>query len=114
MVDDLDAEIDAAEKLGAELSAHSPRAKSAWFDAVSRRIVLELTNGCAYAFPPALIEDLQNMSDEALADVVVDGAGFNLAWPALGVDLMVPGLVAGVFGTRKWMESQRRRESAAA
>ena len=104
MADDVDAEIDAAELRGSELLAHAPRAVSARYDAASRRIVLEMANGCAYAFPPKLVEDLQNASDADLAGVVVDGAGFNLHWPALDADLWVPGLVDGVFGTRRWAE----------
>jgi hypothetical protein len=46
---------------------------------------------------------LQGANEEALAAVEVDGAGFNLHWPSLDVDLYVPALVAGVFGTRDWM-----------
>ena len=39
---------------------------------------------------------------DELGDIHVDGEGFNLHWPALDVDLYVPGLVAGVFGTVDW------------
>ena len=43
------------------------------------------------------------MDVEALSGVLIDGAGFNLHWPAIGADLHAPALVAGVFGTRDWM-----------
>ncbi|MGO9743465.1 MAG: DUF2442 domain-containing protein [Roseiarcus sp.] len=109
MADVLEAELDAADERGAELAVRAPRAQSARIDVGARRIVLELNNGCAYAFPVALVEDLRTVRDADLADVVIDGAGFNLAWPALGVDLFVPGLVAGIFGARRWMESDRVR-----
>jgi hypothetical protein len=39
----------------------------------------------------------------------VDGAGFNLHWPALDVDLYVPALLAGVFGTRSWIARELAR-----
>ena len=38
-----------------------------------------------------------------LVQVEVEGLGFNLHWPKLDVDLYVPALVAGVFGTQDWM-----------
>ena len=72
-------------------------------------MVIELANGCAYAFPAQRVQDLQGASDEDLADVEVDGAGFNLHWPKLDVDLYVPALVAGVFGTRAWIARELAR-----
>ena len=39
----------------------------------------------------------------------VDEVGFNLHWPALDVDLYVPALVSGIFGTRAWMTSELAR-----
>jgi hypothetical protein len=35
--------------------------------------------------------------------------GFNLHWPTLDVDLYVPALVSGIFGTRDWMSKQLAR-----
>jgi hypothetical protein len=103
MVQLTDAQMETAEARGrAELDAE-PRAISARYDRDTQRIVVELINGCAYAVPSRLIQDLQGASDDALADVTVDGMGFNLHWPALDADLYVPALVAGIFGTRAWM-----------
>jgi hypothetical protein len=72
-------------------------------------VVVELVNGCSYAFPAALVQDLQGASAADLADVRVDGLGFNLRFPALDVDLYVPALVSGIFGTRKWMTRELAR-----
>jgi hypothetical protein len=33
----------------------------------------------------------------------------DLHWPALDVDLFVPGLVVGIFGTRAWMTRELAR-----
>jgi hypothetical protein len=98
-----DRPLAAAEARGREISSIEPRAAGARYDPASGRIVLDLVNGCLYAFPTALVQDLSGADPEALADVVVDGQGFNLNWPKLEVDLYVPALVAGVFGTRDWM-----------
>jgi hypothetical protein len=86
-----------------------PTASSARYDRKSERVIVELANGCAYAFPADFVEDLQGASERELADVIVDGAGFNLNWPALDVDLYVPALVSGIFGTRAWMASELAR-----
>jgi hypothetical protein len=80
-----------------------PRAVTARYDRNSGRVSLDLVNGCTYIFPAALVQDLQDASQTALEDVKVDGAGFNLSFPAIDVDLYVPALVSGVFGTRTWM-----------
>ena len=98
-----DAQIEAAEARGRELMEREPRAVEARFDRQSGRVELTLANGCAYAFPVHLVQDLQGAGEEVLARLEVDGPGFNLHWPTLDVDLYVPALVAGVFGTRAWV-----------
>jgi hypothetical protein len=109
-----DAQIDAAEARGRAMLETEPRATSARFDAASGRLVVELANGCAYAFPAALVEDLQKADAAVLAEVLVDGAGFNLHWPTLEVDLYVPALVSGIFGTRRWMTQELARVAGSA
>jgi hypothetical protein len=104
-----EAEFRAAETRGREMLAAEPRASKAYYDRRNRRVVLELINGCLYAFPVDLVQDLQGASDTSLADVKVDSLGFNLHWPTLDVDLYVPALVAGVFGTRVWMTRELAR-----
>jgi hypothetical protein len=68
-----------------------------------------LANGCAYAFPARSIQDLHDASGEDLTKIEVDGAGFNLRWPSLDVDLYVPALVNGIFGNRAWMARELAR-----
>jgi hypothetical protein len=104
MADLLEQEIDAAEARGRELLEQTPIAQAASFDSVRHRIVVELNDGRAYAFPPRLVEDLAEADASDLAAIVVDGAGLNLHWPKLDVDLFVPDLIAGVFGTKAWLE----------
>jgi Protein of unknown function (DUF2442) len=98
-----DQQIHEAEDRGRQLLETEPRASSARYDAGTGRVVIDLVNGCSYAFPPELVQDLQGHGAADLQDVVVDGLGFNLHWPRLDVDLYVPALIVGVFGTREWM-----------
>lgn len=102
-------QIKAAEERGRLLLETEPRAQTARYDPATGRVEVALVNGCTYGFPVSLIEDLQNAEPEALVNIEVDGLGFNLHWPALDVDLYVPALVAGIFGTRAWMTSALAR-----
>ena len=80
-----------------------PRASAVRYDRATGRVEIDLVNGCLYAFPTELVQDLQGADPDALTDVEVDGLGFNLHFPTLDVDLYVPLLVSGMFGTRAWM-----------
>ena len=114
MVDVIEAQIKAALVRGSSMLETEPRASAAQYDQVTGRVTVELVNGCSYAFPAQLVQALHGASDEALAGVEVDGRGFNLHWPALDVDLYVPALVAGVFGTKASMTSALARVAGAA
>ncbi len=61
--------------------------------------MVELTNGCTFAFPPRLAQGLESATEEQFAKVEVLGAGCRLHWEALDADLSLPGLLAGLFGT---------------
>jgi hypothetical protein len=109
MANPSDADLDKAEARGQAMLANEPRAAAAHFDPASGRVVIDLVNGCGYAFPADLVQDLHGASAEALAGVEVDGLGFNLHFPALEVDLYVPALLSGVFGTRAWISRELAR-----
>ncbi len=103
MVELTDAEFDAAAQKGAAIRANEPRAKAARFDRQLGRVVVDLTNGCVFAFPPRLAQGLEDASDDELEKLEILGAGYGLHWEALDVDLSVPGLLAGIFGTKAYM-----------
>ena len=98
-----DKEIDAALARGRAAASSEPRAASARYDRRLDRIVVELTNGCTFAFPPRLAQGLDEATEDKLAEVEVLGAGYGLHWETLDVDFTVPGLLAGIFGTRAYM-----------
>jgi Protein of unknown function (DUF2442) len=98
-----DAEIDAAAERGRIARTSEPRAVAARYDRGLGRMVVELTNGCTFTFPPRLAQGLEQATDEQLAKVELLGAGYGLHWEALDADLSVPGLLAGLFGTRSHM-----------
>lgn len=89
-------------------------AASARYDRRLDRIVVELTNGCTFAFPPRLAQGLGQATEDELAEVEVMGAGYGLHWETLDVDFTVPGLLAGIFGTRAYMARHAGRTTSPA
>lgn len=108
------AQIEAAAERGRIAQASEPRAASARHDAQFGRIVVDLTNGATFAFPPALVEGLCHATPEHLALIELSPSGYGLHWPLLDEDYSVPGLMNGVFGTAKWMASKAGRTTSAA
>jgi hypothetical protein len=111
LTDAQEAQLVTAAAKGRELLKTGIRASEARYDRTTGRVVVDLTNGCAYAFPAQLVEDLNGAGGDDLAGVEVDGLGFNLHWPAIGADLYVPALVSGIFGTEAWMTSELARRA---
>ncbi|MEP9388730.1 DUF2442 domain-containing protein [Mesorhizobium sp. KR9-304] len=109
-----DKEIDAALARGQAAATNDPRAASARYDHRLGRIVVELTNGCTFAFPPRLAQGLEAATEDELAEVEIMGAGYGLHWETLDVDFTVPGLLAGIFGTRAYMARQAGRATSSA
>jgi len=109
-----DAQIDAALDRGRIATETEPRAAAARYDRKSGRVIIDLTNGATFAFPVRLAEGLADADAGDLAEIEVSPVGFGLHWPKLDVDYSVPGLVAGVFGTARWMAARAGRASSPA
>ncbi len=90
-----------------------PMALSARYNRSNDRVIVDLANGCTFAFPPRLVEGLLDATPEQLAQVYT-GSGIGLHWDDLDVDVTVAGLINGIFGTRKWMAAQAGRASSPA
>ena len=97
-----------ADRMAAEARLQSdlkgqPRAVSARYDRRVSRIVVGLDNGLELAFPPRLAEGLEQATPAELSQFEISPLGDGLHWPAIDADLYVPGLLAGVFGSKAWM-----------
>lgn len=109
-----DRQIDAALERGRAAQRHEPRATSARYDPKSGRMIVELTNGCTFAFPPKLAQGLEVATEEQLAEVEILGTGYGLHWETLDADLSIPGLLTGLFGTRAYLAQQAGRTTSQA
>lgn len=114
MVELTDVAIDAALERGGAAHANEPRAAAARYDRSSGRVIVDLENGCTFAFPPRLAQGLEAASDDQLAAVEILGRGYGLHWEELDVDLSLPGLMAGLFGTKSWMARRAGQATSAA
>jgi len=81
-------------------------ATSARYDRRSRRIVVTVNTGVEIAFPARLAEGLADAPADALAEIEISPAGLGLHWPQLDADVYVPGLLQGVFGSKRWMAAE--------
>jgi hypothetical protein len=93
----------AATRRGEERLDRDPRSIGVRYDRRTRKVVIDLDNGCTLLVPPELAEGLTSATAAELAQVCLLGPGTTIAWPGLDVQFSVAGLLAGIFGTRAWM-----------
>lgn len=87
--------IDAALKRGQDLAKVEHRAISARLDAARSRLVIEFDNGVEMSTPISLLlPQLTDIDKQKLADVRIEGGGYDLYWPELDEGLYIPDLCA--------------------
>ncbi len=109
-----DVQIDAALERGRPERLHEPRAVSARYDRQLDRIVVELTNGCTFAFPPRLGQALHAATKVQLTQIEILDANYGLDWKELDADLSIPGLLSGLFGPRAFAAQHAGRSRSPA
>ena len=80
-----------------------PRAIAAYYDRAADAIVIRLRSGASFSFPPSIAQGLSGASPSDLDQIEITPMGDGLHWGKLDADFTVAGLLAGIFGTRKWM-----------
>ena len=104
----------AAKKRGEDQLKREPLAVGVRYLRRSEQVVLELNNGSTFSIPAKSLQGVADAEHVARADIKILGPGTGLEWTTLDMHFSVAGLLAGRFGTKKWMERlQRRRKSAA-
>jgi predicted TPR repeat methyltransferase len=99
-----DAEIDASIEDARRFEKYDQRAVDACYSDSVDSIVLHLENGVKLSVPRRLLQGLTEAEPGALNNIELLGRGTGLYWPALDVAHRVSGLLAGVYGSAKWME----------
>lgn len=106
-----DKEIEAAIARGRHLPAR--RVVQATYDERADEVALRFESGTRLEIPRHLLEGLTDATPAQLRKIEILGPGTGIAWPELDVAHDVPGLLDGVFGTRKWMAELGRRGGGA-
>lgn len=107
MGDVSDADLQAAKARWAEERAGRPIPVAVRFDRATERIVVDFVNGATFLVPARALEGLENATADELAEVELLGET-GLHWESLDVDYTIQGLMAGIFGSRVFMDAQRR------
>lgn len=96
-------EFEAAQQRAAQHLQTTPFALSARYDRRVGRVVVVLNNGIELGFRPQAVQGLEKARPDELKTIVLSPSGLGLHFPALDADVYLPGLMAGVFGSRQWM-----------
>ncbi|MDM9647225.1 DUF2442 domain-containing protein [Rhizobium sp. S163] len=107
MVEVTDAELAQAKQRWEAERSERPIPASVRFDVASERIILDFTNGASFIFPARALQGLEEATVAELGEVELLGET-GLHWESLDADYTISGLLNGVFGTRSFMEAQRR------
>lgn len=104
-----EAELKAAREAGALHRATVPHAVSARFIRTRRALHVVLSNGVEITVPVDLLQGLQGASLSDLSEIEMTPLGTGLHWPRLDADILVEGLIHGVYGSKRWMAAQMGR-----
>ncbi|MFN3721075.1 MAG: DUF2442 domain-containing protein [Rhizobium rhizophilum] len=107
MVEVTDVELQNAKASWAEERAGRPIPVAVRFDRETERIVVDFANGTTFLVPARALEGLEHATSDELAEVELLGET-GLHWERLDADYTIQGLMAGIFGSRAFLEAQRR------
>ncbi|MGH9371540.1 MAG: DUF2442 domain-containing protein [Vicinamibacterales bacterium] len=79
------------------------------YDSGADAIDLKFSGGGSMSIPRRIVPGLERAAESNVKTIVVSPAGDALSWPALDIDVYVPGLVERAFGTRLFAASSGRR-----
>ena len=83
-------------------------------DSNDRMVMVELNIGLTVAFRASDVQGLESASVADLSAVELDPDGFGLHFPTLDADIWLPGLLAGQFGSQRWMAAQMGKKGGQA
>ncbi len=99
-------EFTAATRRGATRRASEPIATAVCYDRRRDRVVVSLSTGAELAFPPRIVQGLENATLAELSEIEISPSGFGIHFPKLDADLYLPSLLQGIFGSKAWMAAQ--------
>ena len=95
-------EMKQAQKRGAAVLKESSTAISARYDSHTGRVVVDLSSGLQVSFSHKDAQGLENATVRELETIEIISSGLGLHFPKLDVDLYIPALLQGAFGSKAW------------
>jgi hypothetical protein len=107
-------EMQTANAAGKALLKQYPTALRAHYEPKISQVIITLNSGLQFLLDPAKTQGLQNASRADLKEIEIVGPGLGLYFPKLDVDLHVPSLLEGHFGSKRWAAAQLGKAGGAA
>jgi hypothetical protein len=105
-----DAEIDAAIECARMYEKYDRKVVRATYSQKTDSLRLVFDDGAFYVVPRLLIQGLSNAEGKALECIEILDGGTGVLWPSLDVAHYVPAMLAGVYGSEKWMTGLHDRK----
>ncbi len=109
-----DHQMQAARDRAQELKHHVPQATGAAYNPDTGLVCIRLSNGIVIGLPAAQTQGLEAANAESLSTIHISPSGYGIHFPELDVDLYLPALMEGIFGTKAWMAERGRKGGQAA
>ena len=100
-------EIDAAIRLARQCERFDTRVVRVAYSEKSDKFQLYMTSGATHTIPRHLLQGLSTATTRELGKVELLGNGRGIYWPSLDVAHQVAGVLAGVYGSARWMSRLR-------
>jgi hypothetical protein len=104
-----EAVMKAARRRHRDRLATEPKAVSVRYDGRRNTIVIQMSNGAALVIPRGLLQGLGEATTAQLREAEIGNDGLELYWPELDAAFTLMSLLAGVYGSRRWMSDVARR-----
>ena len=109
-----DHQIKTARARPQQLKSHVPQATGAAYNPDTGLVCIRLSTGIVIGLPAAQTQGLETASTKALSSIHISPSGYGIHFPDLDVDLYLPALMEGIFGTKAWMAERGRKGGQAA
>lgn len=109
-----DRQMQAARTRAQDLKSHVPQATGATYNPDTDLVCIRLSNGIVIGLPAAQTQGLESAGTAALSVIRISPSGYGIHFPELDVDLYLPALMEGIFGTKAWMAERGRKGGQAA
>ena len=103
-----DAEIDAAMARVRSEMDDTPSAVAVKYIAGYDIYIVSLNDGSRMVLQRERLQGLQNATKQQLSNIEILGPGTGLHWRDLNIDLYIPALRKGIFGSKHWMKEVGR------